>query len=127
VMAVSPDVVAGVAAVQENGNSIGGRSVGVAPGANFVQEPVHDATSSKLEGTTVWSNDNQKVGEITGIGIGDDGSLSFLLSRKNGGDVAVNPSAMSLSYNDADNNWNARVNATASQVASAPQVQYDQK
>jgi hypothetical protein len=125
-MVVTPDMVAGVA-VQEGGNSISGRSVGMAVGTKFTQGPIHDATSSKLEGTTVWSDDNQKVGDITGIGIGDNGSLSYILSRQKGGDVAVNPSAMSLSYNEADNNWNARVNATASQVASAPQVQYNQQ
>jgi hypothetical protein len=125
-MVVSPDMIAGVA-VQQGGSSISGRSVGVAPGAKFAQGPIYDATSSKLEGTAVWTNDNQNVGNITGIGIGDNGSLSFILSLQTGGDVAVNPSAMSLSYNEADNNWNARVNATASQVDSAPQVQYNQK
>jgi hypothetical protein len=96
-MVASPDV-AGVAAVQENGNAIGGRSVGVASAAKFAQGPVGDASRSKLEGTTVWSNDNQKVGDITGIGIGDDGSLSYLVSLQDSGDVAVKPSVISLTY-----------------------------
>jgi hypothetical protein len=125
-MIVSPDMVAGVA-VQQGGNSISGRSVGVAPGAKFAQGPIQDATGSKFEGTTVWSEDNQQVGDITGIGIGDHGSLYFVLSRQKGGDVAVNAGAMALSYNEADNNWNAKVNATASQIDSAPQVQYNGK
>jgi hypothetical protein len=82
---------------------------------------------SKLEGTEVRSSDNQIVGDITGIGIGENGSLSFLLSLENGGDVAVNPGAMSLTHDESGGNWNARVNATASDITSAPQVGYAPK
>lgn len=127
VMVVSPDVVAGVTAMQEGGGAGFGRSVGIQPAARFVRGPVHDAMDSNLEGTTVQSSDNQDVGSIKGIVIGDNGSLSYLLGLKNGQDVAVDANAISVSYNPNDGNWNAKIDATANQIASAPRAEINEE
>jgi hypothetical protein len=118
-MVLTPNMVAGV--VEENAGQAVGRSAVEAP--KFAQGPVRDVTETKLDGTKVMSSDNQMVGTITGIGISNDGKLSYLLSLPNGGDVAVGPGAMTLSYNEANESWNAQVNATADQVMSAPQIE----
>ena len=56
------------------------------------------------------------MGTIKGIAIGEDGSLSYLLTVNSGRDVAVNPAAMSLSYDDTTDKWNANVDATKRQI-----------
>ncbi|MGH6812304.1 MAG: hypothetical protein ACREDM_08170 [Methylocella sp.] len=126
-MIVRPDSFAAVDVRRENGNLTTGRSVGAAPSAKFAQGPVQDAMSSNLAGTPVRSSDAQNVGNIKGIAIGNDGSLSYLLTLKGGGDVAVEPTAMSISFNEASDKWNATVDATEKQVTSTPQVQYTHK
>jgi hypothetical protein len=83
--------------------------------------------SSSLEGTPVQATDAQDVGKIKGIAIGNDGSLSYLLTLKGGRDVAVEPAAMTMSFDEANNKWNATVDATAQQVASAPRIHYTQQ
>ena len=72
--------------------------------------------NSKSADTNVQSSDNQNVGTIKGIAIGEDGSLSYLLTVNGGRDVAVNPAAMSLSYDDTTDKWNANVDATKQQI-----------
>ena len=92
-----------------------------------MQGPVYDAMNTNLADTNVQSSDQQNVGTIKGIAIGEDGSLSYLMTVDGGRDVAVSPQAMSLSYNDTTDKWNATVDATKKQIESAPQVQYNQK
>ncbi|MGH6839652.1 MAG: hypothetical protein ACREDT_12820 [Methylocella sp.] len=126
-MIIRPDSFAAVDVTRENGNLTTGRSVGPVPSAKFAQGPVQDAMSSNLEGTPVQSSDAQDVGKIKGIAIGNDGSLSYLVTLKGGRDVAVEPTAMSMSFNEATDKWNATVDATDQQVASAPRIQYRQQ
>lgn len=126
-MIIGPDQIAGVAEIRESGNNMpSGRSVGTNPTAKFVQGNLHNAASSSLEGTVVQSSDNQTIGDIKGVAISDDGSLSYLLSTKHGREIAIDPSAMSMKYNPANDKWTARVDATKSQIASAPQVKVGQ-
>jgi PRC-barrel domain len=58
--------------------------------------------SSSLEGTPVRTTDAQDVGTIKGIAIGNDGSLSYLLALKGGRDVAVEPDALTMSFDVAN-------------------------
>ena len=126
-MIVTPTSIAAVDVGRWSGNPATGRSVGVPTSPRFIRGPVYDAMNSNLTDTNVQSSDNQNVGTIKGIAIGEDGSLSYLLTVNGGRDVAVNPVAMSLSYDDTTDKWNANVDATKQQINSAPQVQYNQK
>jgi len=126
-MIVTPTSIAAVDVGRWSGNPATGRSVGVSTSPRFIRGPVYDAMNSNLADTNVQSSDNQNVGTIKGIAIGEDGSLSYLLTVNGGRDVAVNPAAMSLSYDDTTDKWNANVDATKRQIDSAPQVQYNQK
>ena len=76
--------------------------------------------NSDLADTNVQSSDNQNVGTIRGIAIGENGSLSYLVTVIGGRDIAINPAAMSLSYDDSIDKWNANVDATNQQIDSAP-------
>ena len=126
-MIVTPTSIAAVDVGRWSGNPATGRSVGVPTSPRFIRGPVYDAMNSNFADTNVQSSDNQNVGTIKGIAIGEDGSLSYLLTVNGGRDVAVNPAAMSLSYDDTTDKWNANVDATKQQIDSAPQVQYNQK
>jgi hypothetical protein len=126
-MVITPNSVAAIDIGRANGNAMTGRSVAGQTTTRFVQGPVYDAMNTNLADTNVQSSDQQNVGTIKGIAIGEDGSLSYLMTIDGGRDVAVSPQAMSLSYNDITDKWNATVDATKKQIESAPQVQYNQK
>jgi hypothetical protein len=126
-MIIRPDSFATVDVMRQIDNMTTGRSVGAIPSAKFAQGPIQDAMSSSLEGTPVQTTDAQDVGTIKGIAIGNDGSLSYLLTLKGGRDVAVEPAAMTMSFDEANDKWNATVDATEQQVASAPRIQYRQQ
>ena len=115
-MIVTPTSIAAVDIGRWSGNPATGRSVGVPTSPRFIRGPVYDAMNSNLADTNVQSSDNQNVGTIKGIAIGEDGSLSYLLTVNGGRDVAVNPAAMSLSYDDTTDKWNANVDATKQQI-----------
>jgi len=126
-MIVTPTSVAAVDVGRWSDNTATGRSVGSPTSPRFIGGPVYDAMNSNLADTNVQGSDNQNVGIIRGIAVGEDGSLSYLLTVNGGRDVAVNPAAMSLSHDDSTDKWNASVDATKKQIESAPQVQYNQK
>jgi hypothetical protein len=88
--------------MRQNGNMTTGRFVGAIPSAKFAQGPVQDAMSSSLEGTPVQTTDAQDVGTIKGIAIANNGSLSCLLTLKGGRDVTVEPAAITMSFDEAN-------------------------
>jgi hypothetical protein len=71
----------------------------------------------------VQSSGNYKVGTIAKIVVGDNGQLSYLIDTDNGREVAINPDAMTFSYNENEDSWNAMVDATKNQLDSAPQAE----
>ena len=125
-MIVTPTSVAADDVGRSSGNPATGRSVGVPTSPRFIRGPIYDAMNSNLADTNVQSSDNQNVGTIRGIAIGENGSLSYLVTVIGGRDIAIDPAAMSLSYDDSIDKWNANVDATKQQIDSAPQVQYNQ-
>ncbi|HUI21750.1 MAG TPA: hypothetical protein VLZ74_11990 [Methylocella sp.] len=126
-MVVSPTSIAAVDVGRWNGSPLTGRSAAEQSAPRFMRGPVYDAMNANLADTNVQSSDQQNVGAIKGIAIGEDGSLSYVLTINGNRDVAVNPAAMSLSYDATSDKWNANVNATKKQIDSAPQVQYNDK
>ena len=126
-MIVTPTSIAAVDVGRLSGNPATERSVGVPTSPRFIRGPVYDAINSNLADTNVQSSDNQNVGTVKEVAIGEDGSLSYLLTVIGRRDVPVNPAAMSLSDDDTTGKWNANVDATKLQIYSAPQVQYNQK
>jgi hypothetical protein len=103
-MVVTPDAFAAVEYEGQNGMT--GRSVGE-QSPMFIQAPVRDAMNTKLVDTQVQSSDHRNVGTIKGIGLNE----------------SINPAAMSLSYNDSADSWNASVDATMLQIESTPEAQ----
>lgn len=124
-MVVTPNSVTAVDMERGSDNTQSGRSVGEDMASKFVRGPVRDANAD-LANAKVESSDHQDVGFIQGIVVGQDGALSYLLATNNGNDIAVNPKAISLNYNDNSGKWDATVDATARQIDSAPQVQENQ-
>lgn len=116
VMVVNPESIAAVE-VSKTGRSMAPR---------FVQGLIRDAMNANLADTQVKSIDHQNVGTIKGIGISENGQLSYVLTTERGRDVAVGPQAISLSYNDSNGTWDVTVDATKQRIESAPQIQWEQ-
>ena len=126
-MVVSPTSVAAVEIGRWQGYPATGRSAAVPSSQKFMRGPIFDAMNANLADTNVQSSDQKNIGVIKGIAIGEDGLLSYVVAVDNNRDIAVSPAAMSLSYDDNADKWNATVDATKQQIASAPQVQYSEK
>jgi sporulation protein YlmC with PRC-barrel domain len=102
-------------------------------GDTYVNVPVRDDLSSKVVGLDVYNNDNKDIGTIKDIALNPDGRTTAYIVSVGGflgiGDhyVAVDPSAVKVSYNDSDKKWHASMNATADQLKQAPEFKYDGK
>jgi sporulation protein YlmC with PRC-barrel domain len=137
VMSISPDEFTEVTNV---GNTTGNarntadnasRSNG--NGDTYVTVPGRDDLSSKVVGLDVYNNDNKDIGTIKDIALNPDGRTTAYIVSVGGflgiGDhyVAVDPSAVKVSYNDSDKKWHANMNATADQLKQAPEFKYSGK
>lgn len=86
--------------------------------------------SSRIVGLQVYNRDNRAVGQIVDIAMTKDGQTrAYILSVGSflGLEVhyvAVEPSAVTLGYSNADQAWRARMNATPDQLKAAPTYQY---
>jgi len=95
--------------------------VAISEGANF---------SSQVVGLDVYNDNKQYIGQIEDIAMNQDGqSKAYVLSV--GGImgmgehyVAVNPSAVGVSYSDSDKAWHASMSATPDQIRAAPEFRY---
>ena len=104
-------------------------NTGMRSGGMFTSVPAKDELSSKVVGLDVYNNANQNIGTIkdlaydgtsvNGYVIGVGGSLGM-------GDhyVAVQPSAIKLSYDAKDKKWHASMDANADQLKAAPEFKY---
>ncbi len=137
VMTVSPDSFTEVTDVNNSGASTTGSTTAgnagngnAATSATFVSVPNNDDLSSKVVGLDIYNNANQDIGQIKDIAMGQNGrSQAYILSV--GGFlglgehyVAVNPSAVKVSYNGSDKKWHASMNASADQLKAAPEFKY---
>jgi sporulation protein YlmC with PRC-barrel domain len=137
-MSISPDQFTEVAEVtgSSSGNSSHAADVSNTQnggGSNYVSVPGQDDLSSKVVGLDVTNNDNKDIGTIKDIALNPNGRAAAYIVSVGGflgiGDhyVAVNPSAVKVSYNDNTKKWAASMNATADQLKSAPEFKYTGK
>ena len=127
VMSISPDEFSEVTRV---GNTTGNASNAPNGTNTYVNVPQRDDLSSKVVGLDVYNNDNKDIGTIKDIALAPDGRTSAYILSVGGflglGDhyVAVDPSAVKVTYNDGDKKWHASMNATADQLKNAPEFKY---
>ena len=131
VMSVSPDSFTEVTDV----NAADGRTTGTAANnqgssEQFVAVPDNDELSSKVVGLDIYNGSNQDVGQIKDIAMNQNGRTQAYIVSVGGflglGEhyVAVNPSAVKVSYNDVDKKWHALMNASTDQLKAAPEFKY---
>lgn len=139
VMAISPDSFTEVA---DSGNgthnsssgSHGGMASTTGSAANssgtFVSVSEDDQLSSKVIGLDIYNNDDKDIGQVKDIAIGSNGQAQAYVVSVGGflgvGEryVAINPSAVKVTYNDQDKKWHASMNASADQLKAAPEFKY---
>lgn len=106
------------------------KTVGTAPAeAKYSTVSNDEMFSSKLKGLTVTNQKDETVGEITDLALKNHDVDALILSV--GGFlgmgehyVAINPSAVKVSYNNSDKKWHASMNASADQLKAAPEFKY---
>jgi hypothetical protein len=98
-------------------------------GGLFTQVPKQEKLSSNVVGMNVYNGQNQDIGTIKDIAYGPRGVKAYIIGVGGFlgvGDhyVAVQPSAVNFTYDHANNQWKADVNATADQLKQAPAYTY---
>ncbi len=85
--------------------------------------------SSKIVGVSVYNNANQNIGTIKDVAFNASGIKAYIIGV--GGVlslgeryVAVNPSAIALSYNASERTWHAAMQASNDELKAAPQYKY---
>ena len=138
VMSISPDSFSEVTDVytgSSGANSNGGTTTGMADNnasgsGTFVTVPATDEMSTKVVGIDIYNNDDKDIGQIKDIALDSNGRSQAYIVSVGGflgiGEhyVAVNPSAVKLTYNDQDKKWHAQMNATVDQLKAAPEFKY---
>jgi hypothetical protein len=131
VMSVSPDSFTEVTDLNNNaGGTTGSAGNASSAAGDFVSIPNGDGLSSKLIGLDIYNNANQDIGQIKDIAMNPNGHSQAYIVSVGGflglGEhyVAVNPSAVQVSYNAADKKWHASMNASADQLKAAPEFKY---
>ena len=130
-MSISPDSFTEVTNVSPtNGSTTGAATKNGMAAGQFVSIASNDELSSKLVGLNVYNDKNQDIGEIKDIALNENGRAEAYILSVGGflglGDhyVAVNPSAVKVTYNDSDKKWHASMNATNDQLKAAPEFKY---
>ena len=107
------------------------RSIGTAPSErNTTLTDQGDVRASKLIGSAVYNDHDEKVGSVDDVVLGKDNRADTVVISVGGflgmGDhyVAVRPSAVKLSYDAKDKKWHATMDANADQLKAAPEYKY---
>lgn len=128
VMSISPDSFAAVTTI-DGESATTGRTPAAAEDT-YVSVPKDSELSSQLVGLDVYNNDNKDIGTIKDVAFDRDGEATAYIVSVGGflgmGDhyVAINPSAVNVTYDDSAKQWHASMNATADQLKSAPEFKY---
>ena len=129
VMAISPDSFTELTNVNDTSRTTG--SAG--SGDTYVNVPQSDDLSSKVVGLDIYNTDNKDIGTIKDIAMSSSGRPAAYIVSVGGflgmGEhfVAVNTSAVKVTYNGSDNKWHASMNASADQLKNAPEFKYSGK
>jgi len=127
-MSVSPGSVTEVAEIGSNGTDTNPSAAGT---SEFVSVAKNDDLTSNLIGLDVYNNAEQNIGQIKDVAFGPLGHPQAYILSVGGflglGDhyVAVNPSDVTVVYNDSDKKWHATTNATSDQLKAAPEFKYN--
>jgi sporulation protein YlmC with PRC-barrel domain len=132
VMSISPDSFTEVTSGSNStmGNAARNDNAG---GSTFVNVPEGDDLSSKVVGLDIYNGDNKDIGTIKDVAMNPNGRVAAYIVSVGGflgmGEhyVAVNPSAVKVTYNDTDKKWHANMNADADQLKNAPEFKYTGK
>ena len=133
VMSVTPDSFTEVSELSgKNSKSAPGSedSAAASSGAEFVSVANNDELGSKLIGLDIYNSSKQDIGQIKDIAMSQRGRAQAYIVSVGGflgmGEhyVAVNPSAITVTYSDSDKKWHAAMNATADQLKAAPEFKY---
>ena len=124
-MLIDPDSVTEV--ISAGGMPAGSGSSATA--SAFTTVPGADMLSSKIVGTDIHNSANQDIGTIKDVAYSGANIKAYILGVGGFlgmGDhyVAVNPSAINLSYDANAKTWHATMNATADQLKAAPEFKY---
>jgi hypothetical protein len=124
-------LLAGVAVLALSSAASPQGSVGAAAADGiFVAISGNSNLSSRVVGLDVYNDSEQDIGQIEDIAMDRDGRTQAYILAVGGilgfGEhhVAVNPSAVKVSYSEADRAWHASMNATPAQLTAAPEFQY---
>jgi len=95
----------------------------------FVNVPAREELSSNVVGLDVYNSANQNIGEIKDVAFDANGVKAYILSV--GGVagvgshyVAVDPSAVRISYDANAKKWHAAMNSSADSLKAAPEYKY---
>jgi sporulation protein YlmC with PRC-barrel domain len=136
VMTVSPDSFTEVTDINNGGAATTGSTAGngnngnAATAETFVSVPNNDELSSKMVGLDIYNNANQDIGQIKDIAMNQNGRSQAYIVSVGGflgmGEhyVAINPSAVKVSYDGSNKKWHASMNASADQLKAAPEFKY---
>ena len=86
--------------------------------------------SSQVVGLDVYNDNEQYIGQIEDIAMNQNGQTQAYILSVGGmlgmGEhyVAVNPSAVKVSYSELDKAWHASMNATSDQLRAVPEFRY---
>jgi len=138
-MLIGPNSITEVAAIDDGtANSNGTKSMQVAQNramtpregrSAYVTVPSTDRLSSNLVGLDVYNDQNKDIGTIKDIAWGEDGIKAYIVSVGGFlgmGDryIAVDPSAVKVSYESGSKKWQAKMDATPDQLKAAPEFKY---
>ena len=92
----------------------------------FATIPASEQLSSKVVGLEVYNSANKDIGKIKDIAFDQSGVKAYIVAVGGFlgmGDhyVAVNPSAVNISYNSNAKKWHAAMNTDVDQLKAAPE------
>jgi sporulation protein YlmC with PRC-barrel domain len=102
-------------------------------GPNFIAVPNTAMLTSNIVGLDIYNSQNNDIGKIQDVVVDSGNTVQgYILSV--GGFlgmgthyVVVNPSSVSIAYDENGKTWRAAMNATKEQLKNAPEFQYGGK
>ncbi len=128
-MMINPNSVTEVVGANAGGAANEAPDETATAGATFETLPQGARLESKIVGLDVHNADNQDIGTIKDIAYNGTHIRAYIIGvggLLGVGDhyVAVNPSAVRITYDHGSNTWHAAMNTTADALKSAPQYKY---
>ncbi len=100
-------------------------------GPSFISVPDTAMLSGNVVGLDVYNGQNNDIGKIHDVVLGPDASVKGYIVSVGGflgmgtHYVAVDPGAVSITYDAGQRTWRAAMNATKDELKAAPEFKYD--